>query len=190
MKIVDPLNSRCNIFISKQVDTQHPLNKPLAKRETGNRSWLYAQLLFWSVEVLLRVYIIYYQYGYIHIQQFNKKTMELQRFKLLACDGIEASHSPYRLIPTLTIVVQLVGGVCKSVRCRSKFPTLLQYFPHLVLLRLDIRVCQQRENVVAAKRESVDTHACHDVKYKFAHLNLQSVAVAADNLPQGFGMQQ
>ena len=36
-----------------------------------------AQLLFWSVEILLRVYIAYYQYGYIIIQQFNKKTMDL-----------------------------------------------------------------------------------------------------------------
>ena len=116
--------------------------------------------------------------------------MDLQRFKLLPCDGIEASHSPYRLIPTLPIIVQLVGGVCQSVRCWREFPTLLQYPPHLVLLRLDIRVCQQRENVVAAKRESVDTHTCHDVKYKFAYLNLQSVAVAADNLLQGFSMQQ
>jgi len=116
--------------------------------------------------------------------------MDLQRFKLLPCDGVEASYSPYRLIPTLPIIVQLVGGVCQSVRCRHEFPTLLQYLPHLVFLRLDIRVCQQREQVIAAKRESVDTRACHDVKHKFAHLNLQSVAVAADNLPQGFGMQQ
>ena len=116
--------------------------------------------------------------------------MELQRFELLPCDGIEASHSLYRLIPTLPIVVQLVGGVCKSVRCRRELPTLLQYLSYLVLLRFDIRVCQQCENVIAAKRESVDTHTCHDIKYKFAHLNLQSVAVASDNLLQGFGVQQ
>ena len=116
--------------------------------------------------------------------------MELQRFKLLPCDGIEASHSPYRLIPTLPIVVRLVGGVCMPVRCRRELPTLLQYFPHLVLLRFDIRVCQQRENVVAAKRESVNTRTCHNVKYKFTHLYLQSVAVAADYLLQSFCMQQ
>ena len=124
------------------------------------------------------------------ISLFNKKAMDLQRFKLLPRDGIEASHSPYRLIPTLPIVVELVGGIGQSVGCRRKFPTLLQYLSYLVLLRFDIRVCQQRENVVAAKRESVDTCACHDVKYKFAHLYLQSVAVAADNLLQGFGAQQ
>ena len=136
------------------------------------------------------MYIAYYQYDYIIIQQFNKKTMDLQRFKLLPCDGIEASHSPYRLIPTLPIVVKLISDVCQSVRCGRELPAFLQYFPHLVLLRLDIRVCQQRENVVAAKRESFDTRACHDVKDEFAHLYLQSVAVAADYLLQGFGMQQ
>ena len=190
MKIVDSLNGICNMLISMQIDSQHPLNKPLAQREADNRSWLYAQLLFWPVEILLRVYIAYYQYDYILIQQFNKKTMELQSFKLLPCDGVETSHSPYRLIPTFPIVVQLVGGICQPVRCRRELPTLLQYLPYLVLLRFDIRVCQQRENVIAAKRESVDTCACHDVKYKFAHLYLQSVAVAADNLLQGFGVQQ
>ena len=116
--------------------------------------------------------------------------MDLQRFKLLPCDGIESSHSPYRLIPTLPIVVQLVGGVCQPIRCRRELPILLQYLSYLVFLRLDIRVCQQSENVVAAKRESVDTCTCHDVKYKFTHLYLQSVAVATDNLLQGFGMQQ
>ena len=116
------------------------------------------------------MYIAYYQQDYILIQQFNKKTMDLQRLKLLPCDGVEASHSPYRLIPTLSIVVQLVGGVCESVRCRCELPTLLQYLSHLVFLCLDIRVCQQRENVVAAKRESVDTCTCYDVKHKFAQL--------------------
>ena len=159
------------------------------EKQTIARGFM-TQLLFWSVEILLRVYIVYYQYGYILIQQFNKKTMDLQRFKLLPCDGIEASHSPYRLIPTLPIVVQLVGDVCQSVRCWRELPTLLQYLPYLVLLRLDIRVCQQREHVVTAKRKSVDTRACHDIKYKFTYLYLQSVAVAADNLLQGFGMQQ
>ena len=114
-KNVDLLNGLYNTFIYRKIFAQHLLNKPLAKRETDNRSGLYAQLLFWSVEILLRVYIAYYQYDYIIIQQFNKKTMDLQRFKLLPCDGIEASHSPYRLIPTLPIIVQLVGSVCKSV---------------------------------------------------------------------------
>lgn len=76
MKIVDSLNGICNMFISKQIDTQHPLNKPLTKRENNNRSGLYAQLLFWSVEILSRVYIAYYQYDYIIIQQFNNSTIQ------------------------------------------------------------------------------------------------------------------
>lgn len=136
MKIVDSLNGICNMFIYIQIDAQHPLNKPLTKRETDNRSWLYAQFLFWSVEILLRVYIAYYQYDYILIQQFNKKIMELQRFKLLPCDGIEASHSPYRLIPTLPIAVELVGSISQSVWRRGKFPTFLQHFSDLVFLHL------------------------------------------------------
>ena len=136
MKIVDSLNGICNMFIYIQIDAQHPLNKPLTKRETDNRSWLYAQLLFWSVEILLRVYIAYYQYDYILIQQFNKKIMELQRFKLQPCDGIEASHSPYRLIPTLPIAVELVGGISQSVWRRGQFPTFLQHFSDLVFLHL------------------------------------------------------
>lgn len=136
MKIVDSLNGICNMLISMQIDSQHPLNKPLVQREADNRLWLYAQLLFWSVEILLRVYIAYYQYDYILIQQFNKKIMELQRFKLLPCDGIEASHSPYRLIPTLPIAVKQVGGISQSVWRRSQFPTFLQHFSDLVFLHL------------------------------------------------------
>lgn len=57
------------------------------------------------------MYIAYYQYDYIIIQQFNKKAMDLQRFKLLPRDGIEASHSPYRLIVATLVVVALIGGV-------------------------------------------------------------------------------
>lgn len=53
--------------------SQRLLNKPLAKREINNRSALYTQLLFWCVEILLRVYIVYYQHSYIPIHQFNKK---------------------------------------------------------------------------------------------------------------------
>lgn len=116
--------------------------------------------------------------------------MELQRFELLPCDGIEASHSLYRLIPTLPIVIELVGGIGQSVGYRGEFPAFLQYLPYLVLLRLYLRVHQQKKNVVIAERERVRAYALHDVKYKLVHLYLQSVAVAANNLPQGFGMQQ
>ena len=62
----------------------------------------------------------------------------LQGFKLLPCDGVEASHSPYRLIPTFPIVVQLVGGICQTVGRRRQFPALLQYLSDLVFLHLSL----------------------------------------------------
>lgn len=60
----------------------------------------------------------------------------LQGFKLLPCDDVEASHSPYRLIPTLPIAVELVGGISQSVWRRGQFPTFLQHFSDLVFLHL------------------------------------------------------
>ena len=115
--------------------------------------------------------------------------MELQGFKLLPCNSVEASDPPYRFVPTFPIIVQLVGGICQSVLCRGQFPALLQHFTHLRLLRLDLRVRQQYQQVIRAKRESVRAYTFHNVKDKLVHLYLQSVAVAADNLLQGFGMQ-
>ena len=134
------MNGWLNILTFSVIYTQRLLNKVLAKRKINNRSVRCSQLLFWSVEILLRVYIPYYQYCYTLIHQFNKKTMDLQGFKLLPCDGVEASDPLYRLVPTFPIVVQLVGGVCQSVQCRGKFPALLQHFSHLMFLRLDLRV--------------------------------------------------
>ena len=116
--------------------------------------------------------------------------MELQGFKLFPCDGVEASDPPYRFVPTFPIIVQLVSGVCQSVQCRGQFPAFLQHFPHLVFLCLDLRVGQQYQQVIRAKGESVSTCTLHNVKYKLVYLYLQSIAVAADNLLQGFGMQQ
>lgn len=89
-----------------------------------------------------------------------------------------------------TGVIHLIGGISKGIAGWFQFPALLQYPPHLMSLRFDIRVCQQRENVGIAKRESVCTCACHDVKDKLVHLYFQSVTVASDYLLQGFGMQQ
>jgi hypothetical protein len=43
-------------------------------------------------------------------------------------------------------------------------------------------VYQQKKKVVVAERESIRTNTIHDVKDKFLHLYLQSVAVAADYL--------
>ena len=94
------------------------------------------QLLFSIVEILLRVYIVYCQHSYILIHQFNKKRMILQGFKLFPRDRIETTDPFYRLIPTLPIVVELVGGIGQSVGCRRKFPTLLQPPLDLVLLHL------------------------------------------------------
>lgn len=67
------MNGQFNSFIYRLIYTQQFLNKALAKREINNRSVSCSQLLFWSVEILLREYVTYYQYGYILIHQFNKK---------------------------------------------------------------------------------------------------------------------
>ena len=61
------------MLIYRLVTDQHSLNKPLTKREIYNLVCAVSQLLFWLVEILLRVYIVYYQCVYTHIQQFNRK---------------------------------------------------------------------------------------------------------------------
>ena len=101
-----------------------------------------SQLLFWLVEILLRVYIVYYQRVYTHIQQFNRTIIVLQGFELFPCDGVEASHSPYRLIVATLVVVALIGSVGKPVGGRCQFPTLLHHFTHLMFLYLYLRVHQ------------------------------------------------
>ena len=178
------------MFIYSLVTSQHLLNKPLTKREIHKRVSVVSQLLFWLVEILLRMYIVYCHCIYTHIQQFNRKMIVLQGFKLFPCDGVEASHSPYRLIPTLPIAVELVGGISQSVWRRGQFPTFLQHFSDLVFLHLYLRMYQQKKNVAVTERECIRADTVHDVKDKFVHLYLQPVAVAADNLLQGFCMQQ
>ena len=115
--------------------------------------------------------------------------MVLQGFKLFPCDGVETTDSFYRLISTLPIIVELVGGIGQPVGCWCELPALLQDFPNLVLFHLYLRVYQQKKNIVIAERERVCACIVHDVEYKLAHLDFQTVAVAADNLLQGFGMQ-
>ena len=139
------------MLIYRPVMAQHLLNKPLTKREIYNLVCAVSQLFFWIVEILLRVYIVYYQCVYTHIQQFNRKMMMLQGFELFPCDGVEASHSPYRLIVATLIVVALIGGVGKSVGCRCQFPTLLHHLTHLMFLYLYLRVHQQYNKVVKAE---------------------------------------
>ncbi len=65
------------MLIYKIVISQHLLNKPLTKRETHKRVLMVSQLLFWLVEILLIMYLVYYQYVYTHIQQFNRKMIVL-----------------------------------------------------------------------------------------------------------------
>ena len=95
------MNDKCNIFIYSIITVQHLLNKTLDKRETDNWLPFLPQQPFSIVENLLRVYVVYYQHGYIPIQQFNKKRMILQGFKLFPCDGVETTDSFYRLISAL-----------------------------------------------------------------------------------------
>ena len=75
----------------------------------------------------------------------------LQGFELLPCDGVVASHSPYRLIVATLVVVALIGCVGKSVGCRCQFPTLLHHFTHLMFLYLYLRVHQQYNKVIKAE---------------------------------------
>ena len=130
------MNEICIVLYVNALYSQHLLNKPLTNRESNKLMLFPSQLFFSIVENLLRVYAVYYQYGYIIIQQFNRKMIVLQGFKLLPCDSVEASHSPYRLIPTLPIAVELVGGISQSVWRRGQFPTFLQHFSDLVFLHL------------------------------------------------------
>ena len=135
------MNGRYNMFIYSIIIAQHLLNKPLDKRGINKRVLFLSQQLFSIVEKLLRVYIVSNQYIYVLIHQFNKK-MILQGFKLFPCDGVETTDSFYRLIPTLPIIVELVGGIGQSVGCWCEFPALLQYLSDLVLLHLYMRVYQ------------------------------------------------
>ena len=126
------------MLIYRPIKTQHLLNKALAKKEIYNFVCTVSQLFFWLVEILLRVYFVYYQRVYTHIQQFNKKMIVLQGFELFPCDGVVASHSPYRLIVATLVVIALIGGIGKPVGCRCQFPTLLHHLTHLVFLNLHL----------------------------------------------------
>ena len=145
------MNGICIVLYVNALYSQHLLNKPLAKREIHKRVSVVSQLLFWLVEILLRMYIVYCHCIYTHIQQFNRKMIVLQGFELLPCDGVEASHPLYRLIVTTSVVIALIGGVGKPVWCRCQFPALLHHLTHLVLFRLYLRVYQQYDKVVKAE---------------------------------------
>ncbi len=134
------MNEICIVLYVNALYSQHLLNKPLTNRESNKLMLFPSQLFFSIVENLLRVYAVYYQYGYIIIHQFNKKRIVLQGFKLFPCDGVETTDSFYRLISTLPIIVELVGGIGQPVGCRCELPALLQDFPDLVLFYLYLRV--------------------------------------------------
>ena len=136
------------MLIYRPINIQHILNKPLTKREIYNCASVVSQLLFWLVEILLRVYIVYYQCVYTHIQQ---KMVVLQGFELFPCDSVVASHSPCRLIVATLVVVALIGGIGKPVGCRCQFPTLLHHLTYLMFLYLYLRVHQQHDKVVKAE---------------------------------------
>ncbi len=74
------MNRGRKVLIFKAMFSQRILNKSLAKREIYKWECEVSQLLFWLVEILLRMYIAYYQYIYCSIQQFNNNKEVLQGF--------------------------------------------------------------------------------------------------------------
>ena len=66
------MNCQCNMFIYSLVTSQYLLNKPLTKREIHKRVSVVSQLLFWLVEILLRMYISFIVSVFIPI--FNNST--------------------------------------------------------------------------------------------------------------------
>ena len=67
------MNEICIVLYVNALYSQHLLNKPLTNRESNKLMLFPSQLFFSIVENLLRVYAVYYQYGYIIIHQFNEK---------------------------------------------------------------------------------------------------------------------
>ena len=78
------MNMACKAFIYRVMRPQYLLNKLLTKREINNCWSSVSQLPFGLVEILLRVYVVYYQYIYAHIQQFNKNKEVLQGFSFVS----------------------------------------------------------------------------------------------------------
>ena len=76
-KNVDLMNGMRIALYVNSLYSQHLLNKSLTNRESNKRMSFLPQLFFSIVEHLLRVYVVYYQHGYVPVQQFNKKRMML-----------------------------------------------------------------------------------------------------------------
>ena len=63
------MNGGRKVFIFKVMSSQHLLNKSLTKGEINERGSPVSQRPFGHVEILLRVYVVYFQCIYTHIQQ-------------------------------------------------------------------------------------------------------------------------
>lgn len=104
------------------------------------------------VGILLSLYITIYQHYIIYIQQFNRIS---QAFQQSFGHGVIPAHSLAWLIASLASIH--VGGIGKPVGCRGQFPALLHHFPHLRLLRLDLRTQQQGGMMSCRQNDTVST---------------------------------
>ena len=98
------------------------------------------------VGILLSLYIAIYQHSIIYIQQFNRIS---QAFQQSLGYGVIPAHSLAWLIASLAAIH--VGGIGKPVGCRGQLLAFLHHFPHLQLLRLDLRTQQQGDDVMQAE---------------------------------------
>ena len=150
----------------------------------------YPQLLFWSVEILLRVYIACYQHSYIPIHQFKQKNNRItgiQAVPLWWCNSVPPSLSAHTDIPDCSSTGRWYMSdrwAQASVSSTPAIPFSLGAFP---LWPACLPTAQEYHS---GRRKCVCADTFHDVKDKFVYLYLQPIAVAADNLTQGFGMQK
>ena len=154
-KSVEVLNMTHNILVYCLIRAQLVLNKRMMpnkrQRKEEVRAELYATIFplhrpLGVVGILLSLYIAIYQHSIISIQQFNRIS---EAFQQSFGHGVIPAHSLAWLIASLTSIH--VGGIGKPVGCRGQFPALLHNFPHLWLLRLDLRAQQQGDDVVQAE---------------------------------------
>ena len=78
------MNGGRKVLIYRVMFSQHLLNKSLTKREINERGSPVSQRPFGLVEILLRVYFVYFQCIYTQIQQFNKNKELLQGFSCVS----------------------------------------------------------------------------------------------------------
>ena len=69
------MNEICIVLYVNALYSQHLLNKPLTNRESNKLMLFPSQLFFSIVENLLRVYAVYYQYGYIIAARSYEKSV-------------------------------------------------------------------------------------------------------------------